>query len=249
MRDSPVTTAPIKAARVTGGAWARRGEGFTLIETLVAVFLAALIAGGAAVAVAQSLKAREASRARQEAASRAGAAVASLADDALNLIRSGDLFDARVLLVDGATAGAEHDELLLFTGSTRRVRPGGDQNEGGIYEVQYRLETPADARAGGYTLWRRADPAPDHVPDGGGVAWPIVEGIVSLSIEAFDGAAWNDSWDSDRDGYPHAIRVTVGARADDKPAIFVARRVAAIDRTPRPYAGIESAGADGGTTR
>ncbi len=59
----------------------------------------------------------------------------------------------------------------------------------------------------GTMLWRRVDPIPDEVTLGGGVVFPVVEGVVALSIEAFDGEAWAASWDSDRDG-PTRIHIS-----------------------------------------
>jgi len=41
-------------------------------------------------------------------------------------------------------------------------------------------------------------------------------------------------WDSDTDGYPHALRVTLVALADDGKTTAVARRVISLDRTPLP---------------
>lgn len=225
---------------------------FTLIELLLAALLAAGIAGAIAVSLSQALRARAASESRGDAFSRASAAVDRIALDIQNLVRTGDLFDARVLLVEGGVGqssdprSTQRDELLLFSFSPRPARPLSDQNEGAVYEVQYRLQTPPDPAAAAYVLWRRADPVPDDTPDGGGVASPIVRGIASLSIEAFDGSGWHDDWDSDRDGYPHALRITVLARSDDRirPVEAFARRTIAIDRTPTPYATV-SAQAEG----
>lgn len=226
---------------------ARRRRAFTLIELLLAALLAAGIAGAAAVSLSQTLRARERSESRQEAFARAAATVDRIARDVMNLVRSGDLFDARVLIVDSGQATAEfamqRDEVLLFAHSAQQARPQSDQNEGGVYEIQYRLQTPPDPSASGYILWRRIDPVPDDVPDGGGVATPIVAGIAALSIEVFDGQAWQPSWDSDVSGYPHAIRITALARSDaDRPAEAWARRTIAIDRTPIPYAAATAPG-------
>ncbi len=213
--------------------------GFTLIELLLATLIAAGIAGAVTVSLSQALRARTNSEGRQEAFARAAAAVDRIALDAQNLVRSGDLYDARVLLVDseGADPASQHDELLLFSTSPRQSRAASEQNEGDAYEVQYRLQTPADSSAPGYILWRRADPFPDETPDGGGVATPIVRGIVALAIEAFDGESWFATWDSDRDGYPHALRITAMARGGaEKPVEAAARRTVAVDRVPIPYA-------------
>ncbi|MBL8745348.1 MAG: prepilin-type N-terminal cleavage/methylation domain-containing protein [Phycisphaerae bacterium] len=228
--------------------WRPSRGGFSLIELIVASLIAAMIAGAVAASLGQALRARSAAEARQEALARATAAADRIALDALNLVRSGDLFDARVLLVDsqGADLAGQRDELLLFSNSPRQARPSSEQNEGGTYEVQYRLETPPDPAASGYILWRRADPVPDEVPDGGGIASPIVRGITALSIEAFDGKSWLPSWDSDRDGFPHALRITTLARSEGaKRTEFAARRTVAIDRVPIPFATVsgESQGA------
>lgn len=222
---------------------------FSLIELIVATLIAAAIAGAVTVSLSQALRARTSSEARQEAFARAAAVVDRVALDAQNLVRSGDLFDARVLLVDseGADLAGQHDEVLFFSHSSRQARPVSEQNEGGAYEVQYRLESSPDPAAKGYVLWRRADPVPDETPDGGGIATPIVQGVTALSIEAFDGTSWLPSWDSDRDGYPHALRITALALSDgERHAESAARRTVAIDRVPIPYATV-STGAQGGT--
>lgn len=220
----------------------KRG-GFTLLEVLVAALITAGIAGATATAVSQALRARESSSARQQAATRAATACDLVARDALNLIRSGDLYDARILLVDGELqGGASRDELLLFAHASRQTRSATDQNEGSACEVQYRLETPPESLlASGYILWRRSDPVPDEVPDGGGVATPVAMGITSLAIEVFDGSAWLDEWDSDSEGYPYALRITAQARDDSGKREAASRRTVALDRTPKPYATVESA--------
>lgn len=219
---------------------------FGLIELIVATLIAAAIAGAVTVSLSQALRARASSEARREAFARAAAAADRIALDVQNLVRSGDLYDARVLLVDseGADVAGQRDEVLLFSNSPRQARPVSEQNEGGAYEVQYRLETPPDPNASGYVLWRRADPVPDKTPGGGGIATPIVRGIAALSIEAFDGKSWLPSWDSDRDGYPHALRITTLARSDGgKRAEAAARRTIAVDRVPLPYATASTGGA------
>lgn len=222
---------------------AGRCAGFTLIELLVASLIAAGIAGATLAALSRAVRARDASESRQSALSAAGFAADRIALDVQNLVYAGDLYDARVLLVDQGNAGdlsSQRDELLVFVHQSRQVRPAADQNEGGAYEVQYRLQNPVEPAAMGYVLWRRADPVPDQTPDGGGVASPVVAGIAALSIDAFDGESWLSSWDSDRDGYPHALRITTMARTIDRgtgrPVELWARRTIAIDRPPQPYA-------------
>lgn len=224
----------------------RGGRAFTLVELLVAVIIAGGLIGAVTITVSQSLKARSASEARQEAFGRASVAASAIATDVVNLVRERDLVRARVLLRDGGEGAASRDDLLVFAESLRRARAGTDQAEGVEYEMQFRLvpapESVLDAKAAGRAvLWKRVDPIPDENPEGGGVALPIVEGLRALSIEASDGKNWYPTWDSDVSGYPHAIRVSVLAGADSRDVTAWARRVIAIDRTPLPLVTIDTA--------
>lgn len=219
-------------------------RGFSLIELIVAAIIVAGLTAAVTTAISQALKARSSSEARQSARIRADAAVSRIALDVHDAVREGDLFHARILITDGGGTGAPADQLLLFTRSMRVVRPNATSPEGAEFEVQYRVSPDAlgtraptaNESTRGQTLWRRVDPVPDDTPDGGGVVSPVVQGIVGLSIEAFDSEAWRSSWDSDRDGYPHAIRVVAMATSDNGTVVLPARRVIALDRTPDPYA-------------
>jgi hypothetical protein len=126
------------------------------------------------------------------------------------------------------------DELLLLVRSFRRVRPLSEGEESAEQEAHYRVADLVGREGTG--LWRRADHALDRAQDAGGLARPIVPGVVSLSIQAYDGASWYDVWDSDFDGMPHALRVTVVAQADtdDRVVTATARRIISIDRVPLP---------------
>ncbi len=219
----------------------RRAAGFTLVELIVATVVVAGIASAVTVSISQSLRAKGNSASRASAVLRADAAAGRIVRDVRNLVREGDLYLTRVLVVDKEEDGLARDEILVFCGSTELARPTSDDPEGGTYEVQYRVtqdERPRARRPDDrpvMMLWRRVDPIPDEMTLGGGVAFPVVEGVVSLSIEAFDGEAWRVSWDSDRDGLPHAVRVVVDARSDDGRRVETVRRVVAIDRVPRVY--------------
>jgi type II secretion system protein J len=219
----------------------RARQGFTLVELIVATVVIAGIASAVTVSISQSLRAKSNSGSRSSAMLRADAAAGRIALDVQNVVREGDLYLARVLVIDKERDGLARDEILVFTGSTELARPTSSEPEGGAYEVQYRVGEEAGSRgrtrAGEVEtmLWRRVDPIPDEMTLGGGVAFPVVEGIIALSIEAFDGEAWAGEWDSDRDGYPHAVRLTVVARSEDGRRTETVRRVVAIDRVPLVY--------------
>ncbi len=210
--------------------------GFTLVELIVAGVIIAGITAAVASSLSMALRAQRMSATRQEALMRADAAALRIARDVKNLVRDGDLFYARVAIVDREVDGRARDEMLVYSRSMEMVRPLGDGAEGGEFEVQYRLVDGREGRdrAGGVLL-RRVDPVPDEVAGGGGVVFPVVEGVLSVSIEAFDGAAWQREWDSDLEGYPYAVRITVSAASDDGSVVEFARRTVSVARTPRPY--------------
>lgn len=203
---------------------------FTLVELIVAAIITVLIAGATTTALSQLLRARAGAAARQQAFSRAFTAVNMIARDAAECARDSNLLFAKVEVSDGGDAGADRDGLLMLVRTLRRVRGLDDYPEGEDFEVQYRVEDSPS----GSTLWRRADPSLDEAIDGGGLAVPVAEGIVALSVEASDDQDWWPIWDSDADGMPHGLRVSVTATDDERRVRATARRVIAIDRTPVP---------------
>lgn len=230
-----------------GGGRGSRRRGFTLVELIVAGVIIAGVSAAVATSLSMALRAQRMSQTRQEALLRADAAAMRIAQDVKNIVRDGDLFFARLAIADRSVDGQERDEMLMFSRSVETVRPIGDRAEGGEFEVQYRVVDAAGRRGrAGAVLYRRVDPVPDRVPDGGGVVFPIVEGIRSLSIEAFDGSSWQPSWESDVGGYPYAVRITVSAVSDDGSVVEHARRTVAIHRPPLPYVPVLDAFADGG---
>ena len=230
-----------------------RRRGFTLAELIVASIILTLVVGTTTVCVAQSMRSRDSAQAAGDAFSRAQLAAERIALDAVQSLRDTNLLSTRVAIIRGGPAGKTAQGLLLFTHQSRPARTGVDAPESDEYEVQFRLE-PATVSGGEspgtrYTLWRRCDAVPDDVPDGGGVAAPVVDGITSLVLEAYNGVEWVSDWDSDADGYPHAVRITVTASDDTGRRLATARRVVALDRTPKPVSEEEAIDeGDTGTT-
>lgn len=198
-----------------------------------------MVAGSAVASVSQMLKLKAKSAARQQAYERADMATSRMALDLSNIVRHHNLLFARVSVTDGGSGSEARDSLLLLTRSIRPVRDETDAAEGGEYEVQYKIR-PVSATDPRSALWRRRDPAHDAFLDAGGVASPVVRGVKSLSIQAYDGNDWFDSWDSDTDGYPHAISVEVTVDSDDGTATATSRRTVAMDRTPLPPVPVDS---------
>lgn len=215
----------------------RRG-GFTLAELLVAVVIAAFVVGATYGALSQILRGREAITARQSAFSRASLAAELVARDLESALRDADLIAVKFAIVPGGSAAEPRDELILFSYHPMPLRPWTEQPEGAERESHFRI-APAGlsgTAAPSTSLWRRIDPVPDETPDGGGLAVPLVDGVLTLDLSAADSESWYEEWDSDYDGIPHAVRVTVTASDDLGRTIARARRTVALDRVPAPIA-------------
>jgi type II secretion system protein J len=216
--------------------------GFTLIELVVAGTIAAMVLMAVTFALAQLSKTRNIARERVEAFQRASMSIEAIRRDIAALIRTDDLFDTRFLLTtreaSARTGGHERSDLLMFNISLRPLHPIEYQGEGREYETHYRVEDDELGSA----LWRRRDMAPDERPDGGGLAEPIADGVVGFLVEASDGdGGWRTEWDSDVDGVPKLVRVTVTATGIPVGADSVSltpdvdlRTVIAIDRVIAP---------------
>ena len=218
--------------------------GFTLIELVVAGTIAAMVLMAVTFALAQLSKTRNIARERVEAFQRASMSIEALRRDIAAMIRTDDLFDTRFLLTtreaSSRTGGHERSDLLMFNISLRPLHPIEYQGEGREYETQYRVEDDELGSA----LWRRRDMAPDERPDGGGLAEPIADGVVGFLVEASDGeGGWRTEWDSDVDGVPKLVRITVTATGIPVGSDSVSltpdvdlRTVVAIDRliAPKP---------------
>jgi len=216
----------------------RRRRGLTLVELIAAAAVAAIVASATVGVMSRLLRARDATAARAQAVDRAHAAAEHIASDILHVARDRDLSMTRLVVSDGGTDAGPRDELLLLTRTLRRVRPPDEGPAGGEVEVQYRVAEHVDPDAP-LALWRRADQAFDPAQDAGGLAAPLIPGVVTLGIQASDGSDWFTTWDSDSYGLPVALRVVVTARADrdaGRAAVTraTARRVVAIDRVSLP---------------
>jgi type II secretion system protein J len=209
-----------------------RRRGFTLAELIVATVMISVLVGATYVAISQILRSRDKSQARSEAFARASAAADLIAADAASALRDANLADCRMLIIRDGKPGQGQDGLLLFSHLNRSVRPASNQAEGDEGEVQFRLQ-PGEHQ-GAMTLWRRTDPVIDEFPDAGGVASALVDGIKGVDIQANNGTDWVDDWDSDNDGIPYAVRVSVTGMDDKGAATLPARRVIAFDRVPLP---------------
>ena len=217
-----------------------RRRGFTLVELMVAAVMSAFVLGAVSMSLSQLSRAKSGGRAQLAAHLRADAALNAVRRDIVSVLRDTDLFWTRLLLTDQSISSPygplDRDEILVFNSQLRPIRDLDFIGDGAEFETHLRIEEDAD----GIVLWRRRDAVPDEYPRGGGVAIPLISGVVGLSMEAYDGELWYPSWDSDFDGLPLAIRVTVvasGCRDGQDPyesTLAILRTVIPIDRVPPP---------------
>lgn len=223
-------------------------RGFTAAELVVGIVIIAMIAVSTTTVMSRLVASREAVASNRQAFARASDAAGRIALDISNAVRDAEQQQCKVQVIDSGTSGPPRDGVLVLMRSLRGVRVAatrGSASEGDEFEAQFRLQ---QGDGGMMDLWRRVDPALDETIDGGGVASPVVAGLTSLSIEAFDGNKWFAAWDSDNDGLPHAVRIVVTARSDNARTEATVRRVVAIDRVPLPPEDEEdSANSDGNT--
>lgn len=209
---------------------------------LIAGLITSFVLGSLSLSLSQLTSAKSSTKSRLAAHIRANAALEHIRQDIASIIRSPDLFWTRFLLNDDSATSSlgtlDRDNLLLFITKLRPLHPIDFTGEGIEYETQYRIEDDGF----GPVLWQRRDAAPDEFPRGGGTATPIVEGILAINFEVYDGQLWYEQWDSDRDGLPVAVRITVTASghapgtdayAENIP-IAIMRTVVAIDRVLLP---------------
>lgn len=213
---------------------------FTLIELLVAGMITAFLVGAVSMSLSQLSNAKSGSKRRLEAYLRADAALSALRQDVATVLRRSDLFFTRLTITDSFVntplGQMDRDELLVFNMQLRPTRDIDYIGEGLEFETQYRIEEDDF----GPVLWRRRDAVPDEYELGGGVAVPLAAGVVAVSLEAYDGQLWYQDWDSDYDGIPLAVRVTVtasGHRDNEDPLdapLATLRTVVPLDRVPLP---------------
>jgi len=218
-------------------------HGFTLVELIIAGIIAVIVVGTLGTSLSQLARARASSKVRLNAHLRANTALDKIRRELQQVIRSDNLIDTRILLtgdsVNSPIGDLPRNDVLIYSTKLSPVRNKTYEGDGIEHEVQLRVTDDESGSA----LWMRDDAVPDDNEGGGGKAAPMMDGIIGLYIEASDGTDWYDSWDSDINGLPVALRVTVSSAGDAQGADFFAdsrelmslRTIVPIDRVPPPY--------------
>lgn len=220
---------------------------FTLAELVVAGLIAAIVVGAVGASLSQLARTRTVARVRLDSHLRTSMALDRIRREVQAAIRSDDLFDSRLMIIDDTVSSPvgdlDRDELLVFNTKVRPVRERTYSGDGQEWETHVRVEEDELGSA----LWMRTDAVPDDVDRGGGRADPIMSGIIAVKFEAYDGMTWRDEWDSDIEGMPWAVRVTISGtgRPDGEDAFEDPRdllslsTVIPLDRVPPPYVPVD----------
>ena len=218
-------------------------RGFTLLELIVASVIAAIVLATIGASLSQIARSRSMAKVRLSSSLRANTALERMRREFQQVIRSDALLDSRVVVVDdkedSPVGELDRDQILVYASKLSPVREQKYAGDGFEHEVQCRVEQDDTGSA----LWIRSDAVPDENELGGGQAIPVMEGVIGLNVEAFDGASWYDEWDSDVLGLPWALRVTVSTGgAPDGSDLYESghdlmslRTIIPIDRAIPPY--------------
>ncbi len=180
-----------------------RARGFTLLETLVALALTALVLGalGGAVLRAASARTRATDAADRAAAARTVLLRLAAEIEAAQPPAPEDPAGRERFVVEPEASARPWSGLRLATaipGPPLTTTPTGD-----VRVVGYRVE-PDPQRPGTGALVRRDAPPGAPEPPG----HPVLEGVHRFRLRCFDGSTWSATWPASR--LPRAVEVALG---------------------------------------
>lgn len=195
------------------------GNGFTLIEVLVAVSLLAVIMTLVWTTTSQSLRARERIEARSEVYHEARVTLAKIQRDFSmaflvllpeDLGKKGDHVAMKTAF-HGQDSGKEDS---VYFDSMDHLRLFRSSRESETCEVGYKVEKNSeDSHL--FQLMRRESPWVDEHPDEGGDWIVLSDHLTGLNLEYYDATKkeWTGEWNSESDiqknRLPRAVRITI----------------------------------------
>jgi type II secretion system protein J len=199
---------------------ASRLRAFTLIELVISAALMSLILIAAYACLSACIKGRDVVEPRADIFQNARVAMALMTADLRGACPLSS--DTPFLGMKRMIGEVEADNLDFATHNYTPRRA----HEGDFCEVSYYVEQ--DPKSDRFSLWRRRNPtiAPD--PLSGGVKEEIVDNILGVRFEFFDGTDWYDNWgevqgqpkaensaensqggQDNLEGMPEAVRITL----------------------------------------
>jgi type II secretion system protein J len=242
---------PVGSSLLRPGTAARR-HGFTLIEMILAIGIAAIVLIAVNTVFFSAVHLRDAAADMVDAATPVDAAVTFLKRDLQCAVTPTN--GTTKLLSGGFRAGNNLSsmgvsdpvavEMFTASGALSDSAPWGD-----IQRVTYELKSSTDSSAVGRDLYRSvvrnllAVSTPDVTEQ------LMLSGVASLKFSCYDGTQWNDTWDTTdptslNTNLPVAVRVDIqmAGRADLQPIEIVVP----IDSQSRTNAVLTSPGTAGG---
>lgn len=177
--------------RIRRHAGRSQGSGFTLIELILSASLSSMVLVAAYLLLNAGSQTQRLIESRIDGMQGGRIAMDLMMADlraAIPLSAQFDFIGMNRELGDSTLISA--DNLDFATQNYTPKYPG----EGPFCEVSYFLNGPDEQ--GEYALWRRRDSTPDEEPLSGGILEEIVGGVVSMSIQYYDGFTWYDDWGS-----------------------------------------------------
>ncbi|MGA2246175.1 MAG: type II secretion system protein GspJ [Verrucomicrobiota bacterium] len=206
-------------------------RGFTLIEMILAIGIAAIVIIVVNAAFYSALRLRDDTSDMVDAASPVDAAVTFMKRDLECAVTptngTSKVLSGGFRVGTGLTSLGVSDpvaiEMFTATGALSESAPWGD-----IQRVTYELRTPADASAAGRDLYRSvlrnllAIGTPEVTDQ------LMLNGVASLKFSCYDGMQWDDTWDTTDPtaiytNLPTAVRVDIkmAGRSDMAPIEIV----------------------------
>lgn len=175
--------------------------GFTLIETLVALAVFAILAAGTTTLIGQSLRTRDAVSEATDAQTELTLARAILKDDLLSAVaRPARNVFGGATPVSLSAGSVEADAPLLSLVRRGRANPGMAEDRTSLLYVEYRFENG--------TLVRRTRTRVDATPETPVSDRVLLTGLSAASFEIFGTSGWVDNWkagDLTTGGLPIAV--------------------------------------------
>ncbi len=198
---------------------ALRGNGFTLIEIMLAMAVSAIVLAGIGGVFYSALRLREHTAAAIDEALPLQQAMTVLRRDLKGSLPPGGTValagDFRIEAQGGGVS--ENFRLHFYTSSAviNDATPFGD-----IQEVLYELRDPEDRSQSplGKELYRSINRNPLTTSTAEPTVQWLVGNVQSLGFSAYDGSDWRDSWDTSAGdtNLPTAIRIRIALASADK---------------------------------
>lgn len=196
----------------------RNNRGFTLLELLLAMAMAAILSVTLYATLNTAIKARRTAQATAEAARTGMIAMDLICHDLESVVRPASTADASALNVKltlngpfqgvhKGGAGSESDDLLFTTIANEPTADPNDPLAEGAREVEVYISTEVNPPA----LVRRVNRNVLAPAQQNGDVEILCRNIRGFAVQYFDGQTWQTDWDSTQVGdvLPFAVRVTL----------------------------------------